>query len=32
VLALAQQALTPRGLRAVKPKRASLRTTVTVNT
>jgi osmoprotectant transport system permease protein len=32
VLALAQQALTPRGLRAVKPRRASLRTTVTVNT
>jgi osmoprotectant transport system permease protein len=32
VLALAQQALTPRGLRAVEPKRASLRTTVTVNT
>jgi osmoprotectant transport system permease protein len=32
VLALAQQVLTPRGLRAVKPKRASLRTTATVNT
>jgi osmoprotectant transport system permease protein len=32
VLALVQQALTPRGLRAVKPKRASLRTTATVNT
>jgi osmoprotectant transport system permease protein len=31
-LALVQQALTPRGLRAVKPKRASLRTTATVNT
>ncbi|HLB20819.1 MAG TPA: ABC transporter permease [Solirubrobacteraceae bacterium] len=31
-LALVQQALMPRGLRAVKPKRASLRTAVTVNT
>jgi osmoprotectant transport system permease protein len=31
-LALVQQALTPRGLRAVQPKRASLRTAATVNT
>jgi osmoprotectant transport system permease protein len=31
-LALVQQALTPRGLRAVKPKPASLRTAATVNT